>query len=901
MGQGGDGQSANKCGICEKDGETAKCGHCNKMLCPNCRKSHLTQLKFDIGRSVNQIRRGLPKLSESIAGTEQKSEQIKQHVEGVKAEVRDVVARYMKQMKDREKMLNSELDTFLQGETRNLRLKQENTEVELASLSSYCDSMEGLLNRAADEIPDTELVTIKQQCSEYMDQLRNTDDSSGPNPKVIKLDFEGQQLNSCIMNFASLAVTTPGTSGGAGTSNGNARNQSETQRSRPRWSSPQPLHELVSREVNTPPPASPPHSTRPPVFTPSPITGLTPRPVGIGPHNAHLIPSYLRSPHHTQGNSLPLTPRHDALNTNRYMYRMAATSPDNALQTLEQYLRNSEFLNSPRPNRISPIFGAYNTSQEEQDRSPGVVSGFRRGGVARGRGRGYNRRNDDTIIATGGTTGSNNSSGGTTSGNTNSSFSGRNRYPDIDHMDIDHPRGPAAAAAEDAANDIDELLNRAADNRQAVAFSVDFDESPNRRGSRRRQPQRNRGGRNANRRSRNSDSNRESDATRRQARENSRNREEPQPSTSTGRTAGGGQATNASPGRYQLSRNRTFVMDQEEGGNSNNNNNNSNSNSEIARPNIDSDEDLDGIDILSSDAASASESLTVSRSANKYKKKGSAKKVIGGARSSEPGMFTWPRGVAVSSNNDSIIVADSSNHRIQIFDCNGGFVNEFGAFGTTAGDFDCLAGVTCSRNGNIVVSDRYNHRIQIFDRYGQLKKTFGREGIGHGQLSYPWGVVTSQNHVFIVDKENHRIQVFTKEGTFVRVFGRFGEEPGNMNHPTYIALTPDNKVVVSDTDNHRVQVFTAEGEHVTQFGSHGSETGQMQNPKGVAVDKQGFIIVADSGNNRIQVFRGDGRFYTAFGSHGTASSQFKAIEGVALTTDGKIVVSDKENHRIQLF
>lgn len=36
-----------------------------------------------------------------------------------------------------------------------------------------------------------------------------------------------------------------------------------------------------------------------------------------------------------------------------------------------------------------------------------------------------------------------------------------------------------------------------------------------------------------------------------------------------------------------------------------------------------------------------------------------------GSRGSEAGCFTWPRGVAVGPDN-SIIVADSSNHRVQV-------------------------------------------------------------------------------------------------------------------------------------------------------------------------------------------------------------------------------------------
>lgn len=83
-----------------------------------------------------------------------------------------------------------------------------------------------------------------------------------------------------------------------------------------------------------------------------------------------------------------------------------------------------------------------------------------------------------------------------------------------------------------------------------------------------------------------------------------------------------------------------------------------------------------------------------------------------GSRGSEPGLFTWPRGVAVGPDN-TIVVADSSNHRVQVFDSNGKFIKEFGQYGSGEGEFDCLAGVAVNRIGQYIIADRYNHRIQV--------------------------------------------------------------------------------------------------------------------------------------------------------------------------------------------
>lgn len=272
-----------------------------------------------------------------------------------------------------------------------------------------------------------------------------------------------------------------------------------------------------------------------------------------------------------------------------------------------------------------------------------------------------------------------------------------------------------------------------------------------------------------------------------------------------------------------------------------------------------------------------------------------------GTRGTDPGNFTWPRGVAVGTEN-SMIVADSSNHRIQVFDSIGKFLFEFGSYGSSEGEFDCPAGVSVNRIGQFIVSDRYNHRVQLFDPTGRFLRAFGCEGRTDGRFNYPWGIATdSLGFIYVCDKENHRIQVFQSDGTFVGKFGAQGCRPGQLEHPHYVAVTNTNRVVVTDTNNHRVQVFDVNGRSLSSFGSEGSSDGQFKFPRGVAVDDQGYIIVGDSGNNRIQVFQPDGTFLRSFGTWGAGDGEFKGLEGLAVTSGGSIIACDRENHRIQVF
>ncbi|CAD6208110.1 GSCOCG00010373001-RA-CDS [Cotesia congregata] len=272
-----------------------------------------------------------------------------------------------------------------------------------------------------------------------------------------------------------------------------------------------------------------------------------------------------------------------------------------------------------------------------------------------------------------------------------------------------------------------------------------------------------------------------------------------------------------------------------------------------------------------------------------------------GMRGSGAGCFTWPRGLAVGPDN-SIVVADSSNHRVQVFDGNGNFVKEFGTYGSGEGEFDCLAGVAVNRIGQFIIADRYNHRIQVLDPSGRFLRAFGSQGTGDGRFNYPWGITTDAlGFIYVCDKENHRVQVFQSDGTFVGKFSSCGSGRGQLEHPHYIAVSNTNRVIVSDSNNHRIQIFDVGGRVLTAFGSEGSDDGQFKFPRGVAVDDQGYIIVADSGNNRIQIFTPDGLFLRAFGNWGSGDAEFKGLEGVAVTSVGNIVVCDRENHRVQIF
>jgi glucose/arabinose dehydrogenase len=166
------------------------------------------------------------------------------------------------------------------------------------------------------------------------------------------------------------------------------------------------------------------------------------------------------------------------------------------------------------------------------------------------------------------------------------------------------------------------------------------------------------------------------------------------------------------------------------------------------------------------------------------------------------------------------------------------------------------SGITVdASSGNVYVADTANHRIQLFTSNGTFLTQWGEYGDEDGAFRSPEGIAVDQEgNVYVADTENNRIQLFTSNGTFLTQWGEYGDEDGAFRSPEGIAVDQEGNVYVADTENNRIQLFY-NGTFLTQWGGYGRSDVelQMRFPEGIAVDEQGNIYVADTLNNRISV------------------------------------------------
>ena len=84
-----------------------------------------------------------------------------------------------------------------------------------------------------------------------------------------------------------------------------------------------------------------------------------------------------------------------------------------------------------------------------------------------------------------------------------------------------------------------------------------------------------------------------------------------------------------------------------------------------------------------------------------------------GKKGNKEGELNSPRYLSVNREGH-LMVCDSGNHRVQVFELSGKFVTHFGTEGGGNGQFDYPVSTANLSDGRIVVSDRLNNRIQIF-------------------------------------------------------------------------------------------------------------------------------------------------------------------------------------------
>ncbi|WP_291516193.1 hypothetical protein [Bdellovibrio sp. ArHS] len=282
----------------------------------------------------------------------------------------------------------------------------------------------------------------------------------------------------------------------------------------------------------------------------------------------------------------------------------------------------------------------------------------------------------------------------------------------------------------------------------------------------------------------------------------------------------------------------------------------------------------------------------------------------GGAGAGRPSANTLYRPTAAKTIGPKLIVADSFNHRVLIYNATPTTGNPNADVVIGAQDFVTPMPGVCAANtlhfpthvtyvnGKLIITDSGNHRVLIYDSVpaGNLPTpslVIGQpdlvtcdatsiNGATASRLYGPTSVWTDGNKFVVADRENHRVLIWnsfpTQNGQPADVvLGQpdFASNTANigglsatsMNLPYSVTSNPSGQLFLSEQGNNRVLIWdqfpTANQQAADRvLGQSSMNTNSAPNPPnagsmatpGEVIFAENSLIVADSMNNRVLIF-----------------------------------------------
>ena len=234
---------------------------------------------------------------------------------------------------------------------------------------------------------------------------------------------------------------------------------------------------------------------------------------------------------------------------------------------------------------------------------------------------------------------------------------------------------------------------------------------------------------------------------------------------------------------------------------------------------------------------------------------GQGYKVVGkwGKTGTGNGQFVNANGIAVDKGGN-VYVADSDNHRIQVFAASGKFVRKWGSHGDGSGQFDIAEDVEIAPDGTVWAADQQNSRIQAFSATGTFKTAFVMpDGI-------PRAVGVAQDGSVIEAANGSRLGGFRRwveKPTGWEIAG--GLMGGGEYRADEVEGSPDGTIYVVTSSSQvpydaRIRRYTVDGKALGSF-----KRGDGTTTAGIGIDLDCNIWSPDIPNRRIVKYSPSGK------------------------------------------
>ena len=269
-----------------------------------------------------------------------------------------------------------------------------------------------------------------------------------------------------------------------------------------------------------------------------------------------------------------------------------------------------------------------------------------------------------------------------------------------------------------------------------------------------------------------------------------------------------------------------------------------------------------------------------------------------------------PHGLDIDDDNQSIVIADTNNHRIvewKMGASNGKVIAGGRGPGNRLNQLYYPTDVLIDKETNsLFIANRGNGRIL---RWSRREETTQGEVIVHNIDCFGLAM-DHQRYLYISDTKKHEVRRYTigeKNGIVVAGGNGQGNQLNQLNYPTYLFVDEEQGVYMSDSDNHRVMkwnIGASQGIVVAGGRGKGSAFTQFYCAQGLFVDTSGTIYVADMYNDRVMRWpegAPQGTVIVARNRKKNAANQFSLLEALSLDRHCSLYVADYNNQRVQRF
>jgi DNA-binding beta-propeller fold protein YncE len=164
--------------------------------------------------------------------------------------------------------------------------------------------------------------------------------------------------------------------------------------------------------------------------------------------------------------------------------------------------------------------------------------------------------------------------------------------------------------------------------------------------------------------------------------------------------------------------------------------------------------------------------------------------------------FNKPSDVAVAPNGDIYVSDGYANTRVMRFTPDGKFKQSWGTKGKGPGQFDLVHNIAIDSKGRVYVADRNNKRVQIFDADGKFLDQWTH-------LGRPYGLyVDDKTRVYVVDGKSNNVYVTNSKGQVLTMFGKTGTGAGEFDMSHSITVDKQGSIYIAEGDGRRIQKFT---------------------------------------------------------------------------------------------